>query len=637
MPLLRPSLRIARSTRLLVAVVLLDAAPGEAAPFGYVSNTSSDTVSVLDTATDTVVATVPIVSSPFGAAFPPAQPLAYLLSASGVGLYSPGRVHLLDTATNTVTSFIETGGGPSVSLALNPVMPRIYVANNLGSVGIIDSDAQMLLGTVPTWPFTTNVAVHPSGDRAYVVSQGASVGIVQVLDTATNTITRTIDVHGPAFGVAFSPGGDRAYFTHDCWEGCEQQAGGVDVLDTVTETVIAHIPVGDTPRGIVVNAAGTRAYVANSGAQYGGTISVIGTAANAVIDTITVGPRPWSVALHPDGSKLYAVNNGDATVSVVDLGARDGGTTIPIGSATLARGTFMAAVVVPAGCGDGVTGGAEACDDGNVVDGDGCDHDCSATACGNGIASVGEECDDGNSADGDDCSAACERIGCGDGVITAGEECDDGNVSDADACSAACRITPCGDGIVTAGERCDDGNTTAGDGCDPRCALELIPGGGKAGTDCAVAWAVANGTTPPRYDGKGYLLRKQTCRDGDARCDRDGVVNGSCTLQVRACFGVTQPGCFADVTSPHVLAAIVKPSAIDAGRSPAAAAVRAQLGVLDDFLPGVPGACTSPIDMVVPMRPHGSGFRKGKIAWKTKVELSTNVHDTDAFQLSCVP
>src|SRR5262249_7531807 len=38
-------------------------------------------------------------------------------------------------------------------------------------------------------------------------------------------------------------------------------------------------------------------------------------------------------------------------------------------------------------CGDGVAcgNGSEACDDGNRVDGDGCDSNCTLTACGNGI------------------------------------------------------------------------------------------------------------------------------------------------------------------------------------------------------------------------------------------------------------
>lgn len=62
-------------------------------------------------------------------------------------------------------------------------------------------------------------------------------------------------------------------------------------------------------------------------------------------------------------------------------------------------------------CGNGQLDGAEACDDGNQVSGDGCENDCSPTArtpaCGDGQLDPGEACDDGNLADGDGCQANC--------------------------------------------------------------------------------------------------------------------------------------------------------------------------------------------------------------------------------------
>lgn len=64
-------------------------------------------------------------------------------------------------------------------------------------------------------------------------------------------------------------------------------------------------------------------------------------------------------------------------------------------------------------CGDGRRGIGEKCDDGNVVDGDGCDSDCSLTGCGNGIVTSGEECDDGNDVAGDGCTPGCVAEPCG--------------------------------------------------------------------------------------------------------------------------------------------------------------------------------------------------------------------------------
>ena len=59
----------ARGFMALFAIVLamglaLAACPAEAAPFAYVTNSSSGTVSVIDTATNTVVATIPVGSVP---------------------------------------------------------------------------------------------------------------------------------------------------------------------------------------------------------------------------------------------------------------------------------------------------------------------------------------------------------------------------------------------------------------------------------------------------------------------------------------------------------------------------------------------------------------------------------------------
>lgn len=66
-------------------------------------------------------------------------------------------------------------------------------------------------------------------------------------------------------------------------------------------------------------------------------------------------------------------------------------------------------VVTTSVCGDGVTDAGEACDDGNRVEGDGCDSNCTQTVCGNGIQTAGEACDDGNTQDGDGCPGSCRN------------------------------------------------------------------------------------------------------------------------------------------------------------------------------------------------------------------------------------
>jgi cysteine-rich repeat protein len=180
-------------------------------------------------------------------------------------------------------------------------------------------------------------------------------------------------------------------------------------------------------------------------------------------------------------------------------------------------------------CGNGkLDSEAEACDDGNLADGDGCAANCGLIepnyscmagyecqyvhVCGDGRVGGGETCDDGNATPGDGCSencfveadwrcpsagAACEyAVFCGDSNLGGSETCDDSNTTAGDGCSEACQTEPgwdcsqvgarcialCGDSVVSGLEDCDDGNTTGGDGCSATCRSELgfecdTPGG----------------------------------------------------------------------------------------------------------------------------------------------------------------
>ena len=115
-----------------------------------------------------------------------------------------------------------------------------------------------------------------------------------------------------------------------------------------------------------------------------------------------------------------------------------------------------------------------------------------------------EECDDGNTINGDGCDFLCMTEGaddvcidgvcndfrdfCGNGIteFQYGEQCDDGNTMNGDGCSSICQseagfirrnqffpsiCTKCGNGISDAGEQCDDGNFMTGDGCSASCAV----------------------------------------------------------------------------------------------------------------------------------------------------------------------
>src|SRR6202795_2935687 len=93
--------RAGRIRRWLVACVLalplgLWASTSLASPFAYVSNTGSANVSVIDTASNTVVATVSVGTNPAGVAANPTGTRVYVANQSS------NTVSVIDTSTNSV-------------------------------------------------------------------------------------------------------------------------------------------------------------------------------------------------------------------------------------------------------------------------------------------------------------------------------------------------------------------------------------------------------------------------------------------------------------------------------------------------------------------------------------------------------
>jgi cysteine-rich repeat protein len=129
-------------------------------------------------------------------------------------------------------------------------------------------------------------------------------------------------------------------------------------------------------------------------------------------------------------------------------------------------------------CGDGVVNGVEKCDDGDIIDGNGCDSNCEPTGCGNGQPTFGEECDHGPmNSDTGACLMNCQEARCGDGKIYMdAEQCDNGAMnSDDSICLTTCQLARCGDGYIRRGiEACDDGNNQSCGTCNALCSKMVL-------------------------------------------------------------------------------------------------------------------------------------------------------------------
>src|SRR3984893_491469 len=132
--------------RLLIAAFALAGLLGSGQSLAqniYITNQGSNNVSVIDTATNTVTATIPVGSQPQGVAVAPHRSKAYVANANS------NNVSVIDTATNTVTATIPVGTFPD-GLAVTPHGRKVYVTNNgSNNVSEIDTATNTVSATIP--------------------------------------------------------------------------------------------------------------------------------------------------------------------------------------------------------------------------------------------------------------------------------------------------------------------------------------------------------------------------------------------------------------------------------------------------------------------------------------------------------
>jgi YVTN family beta-propeller protein len=226
------------------------AAPLHAAPFAYITNTSANTVSVVNLPTRTVVATIPVGTTPVA-----------------VGLDSAGT--------------------------------RVYVANNGDlTISVIDTSTQSVIATIPMPSDMRGLAVNPAGTRLYASSPLSDS--LLVMDAVTGAFIASVPQITPA-GVAVAPDGSRVYVARS-------GTASVSVVDTATNTNIALLFTGQlTPQGLAVSRDGSRLYVAN---EVGQSVSVFDTSTLALVSTWPMPGPVESIAVSPDGTLVFAAGGG---------------------------------------------------------------------------------------------------------------------------------------------------------------------------------------------------------------------------------------------------------------------------------------------------------------------------------------
>ena len=277
--------------------------------FAYVTNVGSKTISVVDLATNAVVADIPIVAGPpVYVAFTPDGSRAYVSVHDEVSR-APNSVVLLDTQTRAVTATIPAEAYP-YALAISPNGRQVYVPNHDANlITVIDTTTNAVVNKITVKPNPHDVAFSVDGRRAYVANHASN--LVTVLDTKNGAVLAEIAVPRSPHSIVMSPDGKRVYVV--CYD-----ADVVAVIDPAAYTVTGTIQVQREPQSVKFAPDGKHAYIVNDGSN---SVSVVDTETSQITASVGVGQTPTDVFVAPDGKHAYVTNISSNDVTVLNTAA----------------------------------------------------------------------------------------------------------------------------------------------------------------------------------------------------------------------------------------------------------------------------------------------------------------------------
>src|SRR5574338_694387 len=240
------------------------------------------------------------------------------VSVTGDGSSS---LSVIDTATDSVVATVEVGKAPH-GVALTPDGKGLLVAvNGEDKVAFVDLASQRVAGSVAVGKPHT-IAVRPDGKLAYVASQVPGQFAIVEVDLATRAVVRSLPLPKPPRDLEFGHDGKALYFT-------EAGVNAVQVLDPATDKIVAEVPTGASPHYANFFRNTTMGIAVIQGP---GELLLFDPQTNQAVRSIAVGKQPHWVTVSSDGKTAYVPNEGSNDVSIVDL-ASGKVSTVAVGNA----------------------------------------------------------------------------------------------------------------------------------------------------------------------------------------------------------------------------------------------------------------------------------------------------------------
>jgi YVTN family beta-propeller protein len=258
---------------------------------------------------------------------------------------SSNTVTVLDLVYLRQDRTLQVGTNPT-SLAVNPVRDEIYVVNTQsGTISVIDAEKNRIAVTISVHRSPTSIAVDPTGHRAYVVNSGSNTisvldldrrreiavagtgeqpGVVRISsDGRSLVVTNRGSGSASIFDVSpynAAAGPERAPHLRAAFPGCPGATDAV-ILPDSSKAFIA------CSAGHQVMAVGLAAAVGSWPARQNPALRN-----DRMLALLDVGKMPVNLALKPDGGEIFVSNYGSDSISEIATGTNEVGGTYIIGS-----------------------------------------------------------------------------------------------------------------------------------------------------------------------------------------------------------------------------------------------------------------------------------------------------------------
>jgi YVTN family beta-propeller protein len=258
---------------------------------------------------------------------------------------SSNTVTVLDLVYLRQDRTLQVGVNPT-ELAANPVRNEVYVVNTQsGTVSVIDAKANRIAATIPVHHLPSFISIDRTGHRAYVANKGSNT--ISVLDLDRR---REIAVAG----TGEQPGVDRISPDGRSLVVTNRGSNSVSVFDVApydpaitserSPRLRAAFPGCPDASDTVILPDSSKAFIACSG---GHQVMAVSLAAEAgswaakqnpalmtdhLLTFLDVGETPVHLAMKPDGGEIFVSNYGSDSISEIATGTNEVGGTYTIGS-----------------------------------------------------------------------------------------------------------------------------------------------------------------------------------------------------------------------------------------------------------------------------------------------------------------